>query len=91
MQSGRHADRLPEKVCVLGVAPGVAFVIKKTPEGFHHFVKVGGRWRNIPGLDFHRYVPGGLEAEIRIFAYDAQRRYWDERRVCVRVWDPETN
>jgi hypothetical protein len=65
--------------------------IKKTLNGYCHFVKVNGRWKSIPGLDFHRYVPRGLQAEVRIFEYDPLRGRWDERRASIYLWDPETN
>lgn len=84
-------DTMPARVSILGRARCVSFVIKKTPRGYHHFVKVKGRWQSIPGMYFHLHVPNGAQAELRIFTYDPVRGCWNERRGATILWAPETN
>lgn len=90
MVADQQADDFPERVSILGAAGRVAFVVKRTPEGQRHFVKVGGGWKCITARDFYFFVPNG-RAEVRIFQYDPQRDCWWETLGFIDLWNPETN
>jgi hypothetical protein len=42
-------------------------------------------------MEFHCYIPGGLEADARIFTFDPRRECWEERRSSMTLYDPDTN